>query len=214
MVLTVSIHKVYTLNTETITTLKGAFTELCCSPFPPPLFISFSPSILSFPLLHPSLLPSPLSSPLPQVPHVANKFQRLRHFHYFLWILAHGFTSCEEGRGVKEEGEEEGERRQSEPCGSSQLQNVHKIVMIMSWGWLSLVYDNVVIACSYTSQLACRLLLPDNSHPLALPPSSHQPTFHGWKESTNCRYSPAGDRDGSATMTSYTTCPCHSFPCS
>ena len=129
--LTVSIHTQYG---ETITTFKGVFTQLLLIP---PLLSScpiFLPSYLSL-----SFTP-PLPSPLPQVPHVANKFQRLRHFHYFLWILTHGFTSCEEGRGVKEEGEEEGERQQSEPCGSSQLQNVCKFIVSHTgagWVWFT-----------------------------------------------------------------------------
>jgi len=76
-------------------------------------------------------LPSFISALLLQLPNVATKFQRLRQFHYFLWILAHGFSSCAKDTGDERREREEGEGLLSEPFRSSELANVRDKILFL-----------------------------------------------------------------------------------
>ena len=73
-------------------------------------------------------LPSLYSALLLQLPNVATKFQRLRQFHYFLWILAHGFSSCAKDTGDERREREEGERLLFR---SSELANVRDKILFL-----------------------------------------------------------------------------------
>jgi len=68
-----------------------------------------------------------------QLPNVATKFQRLRQFHYFLWILAHGFSSCAKDTGDERREREEGERLLSEPFRNSELANVRDKILLVAF---------------------------------------------------------------------------------